>query len=110
MFKVFEIFSFPNVPFIIKEDFVGSETEEGLIFVDFICEVDLSVTGARGGNGVAEDVVGGFEGFVIEFHPSGFFLADLDFGGVGVAHDISNLNYYGKIELNKIYLVTDNIF
>lgn len=60
--------------------------------------MNFSVAVARGMNGVAEDVIFSLEGFVIEFHPASLLIDGLDLGGIWIAHDISNLNYYG---LNK---------
>jgi len=37
-----------------------------------------------------------------------FLITDLDFGCVGVAHDISNLNYYG-LNKDQINFILSNL-
>ena len=106
MFKIFKIFSGSDIPFIIEKNFISSEAEEGFIFFNLISEMNFSVAVTRWLKSVAEEAILSHKIFVIESHPVSLFLDGVDFLGIWVAHDISNLNYYGlNKEWNKIYLI-----
>ena len=112
-FKGLEILSGSDVPFVVEEDFIRAQAEEGFVFINLVGEEYFSVSVAARFDGIAQNVVLGLECFIIKSHPSGFFLCLLEFGEVNVlnvgcwfTHGISNLNYYGlNKESNKIYLI-----
>jgi hypothetical protein len=83
MLKSLKIFSGPDIPLVIKKDFVATEAEKGFIFIDLLSVVDFSVSISSNfesaGESAGENVVLGFESFIIESHPSSFFVDDLQF-------------------------------
>lgn len=79
MLKIFKIFSGPDIPLVIKKDFVATEAEKGFIFIDLLGVMDFSVSIASSFESVGENVVLGFESFIIESHPSSFFVDHVQF-------------------------------
>lgn len=81
-----EIFGCSDIPFVVEEDLVASEAEEGFVFFDFISIEDLSITVALGFEEIGGDVILSLEALVIESHPVGFFLSFLDVDCVRIKH------------------------
>lgn len=95
--KTFKIFSGSNIPLIIKEDLIGSQSEESFVFFSLLSITHLSVAMSLELKGIAGDIIFSLEGFVIITHPMIIFIAFFDIDSVGIVHChcFSNLNYYG---------------